>query len=376
MIGGCRETAKSKGTDCVVGIHPIAATSTCSGPGPGSGSRFCLGIDFDNIAVSPKGTHGDDTKDFAQHVEDPHEGQATHGDIDSRRQALQLSQSPSRLRSKMSSYTPTPIQQGLHKSGSTLCSSDSPRLRPAASPTISPGSPTHPFVDVPFPLHPEQTFRIHTSPLVGSPMNSTDVQLKKSGLSGMVPPPSVTSLTSSALPTSVSCPFPSTSSPGARLSPKLSSALKNFKQFTSTLPHRFSSSFSHTTSATALRRNSASNNDPELALSPNTQRRMYAPINDDMYKSPPTPCSRTSSPRLSSHERSPSSVNLLSSSVHWLRRSDKDEGDEGYREANYSTMCLPSSSPFLHRRASSTSPSPILSPGRIRSGYSSPAAVS
>lgn len=199
-------------------------------------------------------------------------------------------------------------------------------------------------------------------------MNSTDVQLKAPGLSGIVPP-------SSTLPTFMSCPFPSTSSSSARLSPKLSSAFKNLKEFTSTLPHRFSLPFSHAAvvrSAGTLPRNSASDNDPELILSPNTRRRMYKPIDDNIYKSPPTP----SSPKLSSPEGSPSSVNLLSSRVHWLRRSEKDQKDESHREVNYSTMCLPSSSPFLHQRSSSTSPSPRLSPGRIRSGHSSPVAVS
>lgn len=249
--------------------------------------------------------------------------------------------------------------------------SGSPRITPVASSAISPCSPTHPFVEVPFPLHPDKSFRIHTSPLVGTPVNSTDVQLKAPGLSGIVPP-------SSTLPTFMSCPFPSTSSSGARLSPKLSTALKNLKEFTSTLPHRFSLPFSHAAvvrSTGTLPRNSASDNDPELILSPNTQRRMYKPIDDNIYKSPPTPYSRTSSPKLSSPEGSPSSVNLLSSRVNWLRRSDKDQEDESHREVNYSTMCLPSSSP-LHQRSSSTSPSPRLSPGRIRSGHSSPVAVS
>ena len=245
--------------------------------------------------------------------------------------------------------------------------SRSPRITPIASSTISPC-----FVEVPFPLHPEKSFRIHTSPLIGTPVNSTDVQLKAPGLSGIVPPPS-------ALPTFMSCPFPSTSSASARLSPKLSSALKNLKEFTSTLPHRFSLPFSHAAvvrSTAPLPRNSASDNDPELILSPNTRRRIYKPIDDDIYKSPPTLYSRTSSPKLSSPEGSPSSVNLLSSRVHWLRRNEKDQEDESHREVNYSTMCLPSSSPFLHQRSSSTSPSPGLSPGRIRSGHSSPVAVS
>ncbi|KAJ3572900.1 hypothetical protein NP233_g2777 [Leucocoprinus birnbaumii] len=244
-----------------------------------------------------------------------------------------------------------------------------------------------PFVDVPFPLHPEKTFRLHTSPLVGSPlMNSSTVSMKtpsspSSSLSSsqfdVAPPPSsrppAASSLASALPASISCPssFPSASTsrscsradgePGSVLG-----SVKSARELSSVLSTNFSSPFSVAAEAalsspsapTATTQRKGSTVEPEPMLSPNAQRRMRAFINEDMYNSPPSPSSTSSRYSTSPTQRSPSSVMLLSSRVQWLRRSERgdDEGDDDdsrLRESNYSTLCSPSSTPLFYRRATS-----------------------
>lgn len=285
-----------------------------------------------------------------------------------------------------------------------------------------------PFVDVPFPLHPEKTFRIHTSPLAGSPLLvvgqpstgtaalSSDVALPTSSSSSASSLVSSTSKSKLRLkpftPSASGSAAPTISKAQGVTSPRLSSVLHNSSKELSRYFRLSSSSpaASPPTTRTTARTRESDNSikfdyesDEEEPISPNTKRRMCTPINEDMYKSPTSPHhhqdisgvllpSSTQSPP---NSHSPSSVRPLSSRVQWLKASESEEMEAGggeerdtgrEREENYSIICSPSSTPFLHRgrrnsSSSSLSASPTPSPGLSMRGrspreYGSPVAVS
>ncbi|KAF5360880.1 hypothetical protein D9756_004539 [Leucocoprinus leucothites] len=340
------------------------------GSGLDHGAGWTSHVDDNNI--KSEGTFTDDSGDAVDYDRDPNKSLNNRipviGIAPERKEHSSRAEPPSQISPQMR----TPIQQHLHHHEQVSLrpqASDLPRLRPTS---VSPHLNPNPFVDIPFPLHPDKTFRIHTSPLAGSPM-STGTLIHTSDQSDVARPWPLASFSSTALPASSSCPFPSAASK-ACTSPRLSSGFKSSTGLSNILPFRSSSPSSVTLPRPATRRNSADSRvkiNTEPKMSPNTPRRMYTPIYDDMYKSPPSPSSRVSSPYF---ERSPSSRMLLSPRVNWLRASDRDEEDDGHRETNYSTICSPSSSPLLHRRATSVSPTLSPSPRRTRSAYSSPVA--
>lgn len=212
------------------------------------------------------------------------------------------------------------------------------------------------FFDVPFPLHPEKTFRIHSTPLIGSPL-----------LNGGSTAGSVVSMDSSTTPDSV----PTTSTATFTVPPPTTPT-------TTTTANAAGSPGPRNVTPSPGR---GVHSPTRVKFSPQSspRRRMSAVklYNDSdkynkSFNSTTSPSTSPLNKSLSTYSPSHSSPSSSSSPMR----------SQWSREDNYSTICSPSSSPLLgsSSRASSpgigsTSPTSYNTSPRKRSGYTSPVAV-